>query len=288
MLLLASYMLRYRPLPTYRERRKKESTRSESTHKSLALMSDSKLSLPLSISPKLTPQKGDRSTAATARWSHFLETKPSISNFGYNRPRPHTVLGGATHIQLDATDIAEQDRLTKRAMARRSTDVWLESGHAIQGGSRLSRVGEMLKPVPAMRILDVPVERPQQKKIIQLRGGIVSMLSNRLSDHAPATSESVEHWANFGHGRVPDSPVTIQITSPDKRDVRRASRATVQSMGSEDLEHSGEMEGCSLPSAEIHHATRGRMSAGPTVVLGKQDQGESYEMDWLTAGVLPK
>ena len=104
------------------------------------------------------------------------------------------------------------------------------------------------------------------------------MMPNRLSGYS-----GTEPGWNQGDGEVPASPITIHITSPSKHDVR-ANRASVQSGVSMDD------SGASFPSAQIQHAKRGRMGAGPTLVLGKQktEDDEGYELDWMTAGVLPK
>ena len=259
LLLVTSYLLRYWPSPTTRERQKK-SKQSTSTHYPLALLTNSQLSLPISLSPELTPPNHKRSSVPTARLSHILEPRPSLSNFGHNRPRPHTVYG------TDADHIA--DEAMRRTMARRSSDVWIEAGHARQSDGRWSRTAEMLKPVPAMRVLGT--ERPQHATLTRFRGGVVSMLPKRWSG---VESIPLQERLSNDNG-MPASPVTIHITSPSKNG-RRASGVSYTNQ-----------EGVSS-STEIQVATKGRMRSSPKSFYDR-DREEGYEIDWMTAGVLPR
>jgi len=262
MLILGSYMLRYRIRTT--QRNAKGSTKSTSTHRSLALMSEAELSIPAVISPKLTPVE-KRVSIAPARMTNLLEPKPSVTNFGYNRR--HTV-----HEATDLHDI-DQEEAMRRTLARRSGDVWIESGHAVEGGGILSRAAEMIKPTPAMRVLD---SHPRPSSLLnRLRGGVVSMLPEGLS------------YDNFARHHLEDggdqnSPIQIQIISPSKSENRPS---TAISMVSEDT-------GMDMSAnAEIVTAKKGRISASPSFTFGRRDSGASedrYDVDWLTAGVLPR
>lgn len=261
MLALTSYLLRYRPA---KRLDKGGSTRSGSTHQSLALLSESQLSLPITVSPELTPPAEKRTTMMNDTLARLLGPKPSVSDFGYDRrPRPHTVYGDA---QRDAQ--AEQKLI--HVMARRSTDLWLEQGHAIEGGGIISRVTEMLKPYPAMRVLDSQIPaRPDP--LTRLRGGVMSMIARK-------SHYDEEHsMANMG------AP-SISITSPSKFDRRRVSGISTaegdydydQTLGSAEL------------SAEIQVAQYGRMSRGPTVLCGPgHEKADGYDVDWLGSQILP-
>jgi hypothetical protein len=155
LLVISTYLLRSRPLPTLTHPRNlkkssKASKNSASTHQSLALRSESQLSLPCTISPKLTPPaRSGPNVPLGEKWSSLLEHKPSISNFGYQAPltkekghRRHTVYGG-----LSAQDVAAEESMRK-TLARRSVDIWLEAGHAKPPGNILERAAEMIRPHP--------------------------------------------------------------------------------------------------------------------------------------------
>jgi len=262
-LALTSHLLRYRPA---KRLDKGGSTRSVSTHQSLALLSESQLSLPITVSPKLTPPAEKRTTMMNDTLARLLGPKPSVSDFGYDRrPRPHTVYG-------DAQRDAQAEEKLKYVMARRSTDLWLEQGHAIEGGGIISRVTEMLKPYPAMRVLDSQIPaRPDT--LTRLRGGVMSMIAKRKSNH-----DEEHSMANMG------AP-SISITSPSKFDRRRVSGISTaegdydydQTMGSAEL------------SAEIQVARYGRMSRGPMVLCGPgHERKDSYDVDWLGSQILPR
>jgi len=197
--------------------------------------------------------------------ARLLGPKPSVSDFGYDRrPRPHTVYG-------DAQRDAQVEQKLKHVMARRSTDLWLEQGHAIEGGGIISRVTEMLKPYPAMRVLDSQIPaRPDP--LTRLRGGVMSMIAKRKSHY-----DEEHSMANMG------AP-SISITSPSKFDRRRVSGISTaegdydydQTLGSAEL------------SAEIQVAQYGRMSRGPTVLCGPgHEKADSYDVDWLGSQILP-
>lgn len=257
-LALTSYLLRYRPA----KRLKKGSTQSVSTHRSLALLSESQLSLPITVSPKLTPPAEKRQTMKNDTLARLLGPKPSVSDFGYDRrPRPHTVYG-ANH-----RDALAEERL-KHVMARRSTDLWLEDGHAIEGGGFLSRVTEMLKPYPAMRVLDSVSERPDT--LTRMRGGVMSMIAKRKS-----TYDEEHSMANMG------AP-SISITSPSKYDRRISGVSTSDGLEAGDYDQT---MGSAELSAEIQTAQYGRMSRGPTHICSSGS--ERYDIDWLGAEILP-
>ena len=266
MLALASFQLRYRVPSTSLS--KKGSAQSTSTHRSLALMSESQLSLPISVSPKLTPPVAQRSSTGPAQLSKLLDPKPSISNFGYNRR--HTVDAPVSVYEIAA------EEAKRRTLARRSGDVWIEAGHAIEGGGLLARATEMLKPVPAMRVLSDASRGPGV--FTRLRGGVVSMLPIRSSGYGEHSVHDPEY------GGAQDSPIRISITSPSEFERRRSQAASSTS-------DEPEVDSI-LPSAEIQTAIQARVSASPTYCYIRPDNGPGpsggYGVDWLTAGILPK
>ncbi|WWD21923.1 hypothetical protein CI109_106411 [Kwoniella shandongensis] len=330
MLVLVSYLLRYRlPRSTGSTIRTKKGS-TTTTHRSLALRSESQLSLPISISPKLTPPAPKRAStmnlaSSTTQLSKLIEPKPSLTTFqgtfAVRSPeRRHTVYGGG----LDFKDLEAEERM-RRIVARRSGDVWIEAGHAIEGGGMLSRVGEMIKPVPAMRVLDAPLPGAGEAEVgsrelgimRKLRGGVVSMLPKRASrlfesdiqpasqpqappqahtqgqdalemgqfDDARTDAESTMRSAAWSPAR---STIAISVIGPSP-EKRRTSRFSTITDGGGEADNS-------LPTAKIYEAKRGRMSSGPMLIFKnpsagdrkeKEKEGGGYELDWLTAGVLP-
>ncbi|WWD08100.1 hypothetical protein V865_006211 [Kwoniella europaea PYCC6329] len=302
-LALTSYLLRYRPMPVSSGvRSKKSSTKTTSTaHRSLALLSESQLSLPLSISPKLTPPAPKRASTmslASPTLSKMIEPKPSLTTF-IGSGRRHTVYGGLTLAEMQA------DEDMRKTLARRSGDVWISNGHAIEGGGFISRATEMLKPVPAMRVLEDTRRRDDDGTMKKMRGGVVSMLAKRASSlfHSQTREdielgqfEDADGELSFDKGMTPASParsgIAISIIAPSPE--KRLSKATaVTRTGSSYSTGEGENEpeiDASYGTAEIGMAKRGRMSNGPMFIFGidKEKRIENgYELDWLTAGVLP-
>ncbi|WWC59032.1 uncharacterized protein I303_101578 [Kwoniella dejecticola CBS 10117] len=314
-LALASWLLRYRPLPVVSAARSKKGSAkgASSTHLSLALKSESQLSLPSSTSPKLTPPAPKRASTmnlASPTLHKMIEPKPSLTTFlGSTRGqgRRHTVYGGLTF-----DDIQAEENMRK-TLARRSGDVWISSGHAIEGGGLLSRATEMLKPVPAMRVLEnTRPKRSNEGTLRRMRGGVVSMLAKRASGLFQQNTENdVElamdqfEDADMSEGNSPSiygdgsaSParsgiaISIIAPSPEKRVSQFARTASSYSSGQE-----GETDigfDMSYATAEIGTARRGRMSNGPTFIFGKEKnppveraQTNGYDLDWMTAGVLP-
>ncbi|WVW78895.1 hypothetical protein I302_100858 [Kwoniella bestiolae CBS 10118] len=311
-LAVVSYMLRYRPIPiaTSTTRSKKGSTKTTSTaHRSLALLSESQLSLPLSISPKLTPPAPKRASTmnlASPTLTKMIEPKPSLTSFiGHSKSpeRRHTVYGGLTFQDMQA----EED--LRKTLARRSGDVWIQHGHAIEGGGMISRATEMLKPVPAMRVMEDTRRRNDDGTMKKMRGGVVSMLAKRASSlfHSQP-NENIElgqfEDAEMSFNDIGASParsgiaISIIAPSPDKR-LSKATAAgkTTSSYSTGDGETALGQEpeiDASYGTAEIGMAKRGRMSNGPMFIFGKDRDTEvgkgkedGYELDWLTAGVLP-
>lgn len=258
LLAVASYLLRYRPAKPL----KNGSTQSVSTHRSLALCSESQLSLPVTMSPKLTPPVEKRHSKNT-KFGTLLEPRPSISNFGYDRGgrRPHTMYEAA---KWDA----EAEGRLKRTLARRSGDVWIEKGHAIEGGGLLSRAAEMIKPYPALRVLDSLPEQPAALK--RLRGGVMSMLAPRRNDRTES------------HAMANVTAPEISISSPSKYD-RRISGISTADGEVEDVDRTAASAELAV---EIRTALYGRMSKSPTFQYGPGH--ESYDLDWLSSRVLPR
>lgn len=152
------------------------------THRSLALVNNSQLSLPVTMSPQLTPpeqRKPAPNSPANARWSNILAPKPSLTGFQGQ----------------DGTN-------------RRSGDVWIETGHARNDTNRLSRALEMLKPVPALQVLSSEPRRESWMKT-KLRDGVDSIVGSLRS--IPVQAESPPRPSN----------VTIEISSPSKFDRAR-------------------------------------------------------------------
>ncbi|WWC67522.1 uncharacterized protein I206_101430 [Kwoniella pini CBS 10737] len=311
-LVLTSWLIRYRPFPTVPATRstKRSTKTTSSTHLSLALRSESQLSLPLSISPKLTPPAPKRASTmnlSSPTLQKMIEPKPSLTTFlGSTRGenRRHTVYGG-----LSFEDIQAEQNMRK-TLARQSGDVWISSGHAIEGGGFISRATEMLKPVPAMRVLeDTRVKRSNEGTIKRMRGGVVSMLVKRASDlfQSANSTNDIEMGQfedadntinNIGEAASPArSGIAISIIapSPEKRISQFARTASSYSTGQNegDTDPGYDM---SYATAEIGTARRGRMSNGPTFIFGRdkheqnvqsRSQSNEYELDWMTAGVLP-
>ncbi|WVR04351.1 hypothetical protein IAU60_001352 [Kwoniella sp. DSM 27419] len=306
-LALISVLLRHRPIPVSNYTRQNGSTKSLATnatgHRSLALLSDSQLSLPITVSPKLTPPAPNRASAidiASPTIAKKLEPKPSLTTFVAATRSPvrrHTIYGGLSLKDLEA------EEAMRKTLARRSGDVWIESGHAIEGGNRLSRAAEMLKPVPAMRVLDSQPKVKDPATLRSLRGGVVSMLVKRASRlfesdyNGMALAEAGEADHDQGVTASPArSGIAISIIAPSPE--RRRSRLTSQSGSSIGDEVEGESEPSWQSQAQIGMAQRGRMSSGPKYIFanGEADQwsstshrahDEGYELDWMTAGVLP-
>ena len=218
------------------------------------------------MSPKLTPPvEKRRSKVPHPRFGNLLEPKPSITNFGYDRGgrRPHTVHEAAVWD-------AEAEAKLKKTLARRSGDVWLEEGHAIEGGGFLSRAAEMIKPYPALRVLESLPEQPAALK--RLRGGVMSMLGPRRRG-----GDEEHAMGNFAPA--------ISISSPSKYDRRPISGiSTLEAVDGEEIDIDRTMASTEF-SAEIQTALYGRMSQSPTFYCGP-DQ-DLYHTDWLTAKVLP-
>jgi len=232
-------------------------------------MSESQLSLPITVSPKLTPPAIQRASTGPAQLSKILDPKPSISNFGYTRR--HTV-----DVPVDVYDLAAEEA-KRRTLARRSGDVWIESGHAIEGGSLLSRATEMLKPIPAMRVL---TDTPRGSGVFaRIRTSVVSMLPSRLSSYDEHAMRDIED------GEVQNGTIRISVTSPSRFE-RRQSRASSNMTDEPEVDFT-------LPSAEIQTAVQARISASPSFCYIRPDSGtfgrrERYDVDWLSAGILPK
>ncbi|WVN88872.1 uncharacterized protein L203_104087 [Cryptococcus depauperatus CBS 7841] len=74
----------------------------------------------------------------------------------------------------------EAEKDMRQTLVRNSGDVWLENGHAFEGGSFITRTAEMFKPVPALRVLDncPKSERPTLGK---RQSGVVSTLAKKAS-----------------------------------------------------------------------------------------------------------
>jgi hypothetical protein len=249
------------------------------THRSLALVNNSQLSLPVTLSPQLTPpehRKPAPSSPANARWSKILAPKPSLTGFQSE----------------DATN-------------RRSSDVWLETGHARIDTNRLSRALEMLKAVPALQVLPTEAKRESWVKS-RFKNGVESVVGSYRPELAQ--EESPPRPSN----------VTIEISSPSKFD-----RARERAQSAADSEYDATF--ASVRQAQVQTAMRARMSSSPTFLLSKSKPPEpptfkvkerpvnrreswtigkrvttpeaksrrrtvdlgNYELDWISAAVLP-
>lgn len=267
---LASYLMRYRPTRTIRERAKKASLKSQSTRMSLAFAAPSDTSLPLSLAERLNLVTDTREREPNAGLSHLLQPKPSVSDFGYNRRSLTSTVYG----ELSKIDRLAEDKLRK-TMSRYSGDVWRDEGHAVETNNRWSRAVEMIKPVPALAVLDT---RPPSEGVVKkLRGSVVSMLPKTIGGADTPAPDT-----------TPSSPV-INITSPSKFDRRRSAISSFTHEGETE-----EVEGMTtMQSAEIQVATKARMSSSPIFFCGRPGSAavvrgeDGYELDWLTAGVLP-
>ncbi|WRT65176.1 uncharacterized protein IL334_002119 [Kwoniella shivajii] len=302
-LALTSVLLRYRPLSCSNTRSEKVSSKTTSTsaHRSLALRSESQLSLPMSISLKLTPPAPRRASTvnlASPTLSKIIGPRPSLTTFmgsGKSPERRHTVYGGLTMKDLEA------EEAMRKTLARRSGDVWISSGHAIEGGGILSRATEMLKPVPAMRVLEDAVKTKESIKPKSLRDSVFSMVSkrasslfqqNRADDVRSSQFEDADNETsrNYIQASPARSNIAISIIGPSP-EKRRSTARTQSSYSTDDVEEGTGID-VSYQTAEIGMAKRGRMSNGPMFIFGKNDERgkateEGYELDWLTAGVLP-
>lgn len=310
-IVLTSYLLRPRPLPypTQPHNLKKGSTTSVSTHQSLALKSESQLSLPATISPKLTPPLRKKpSVPIGERWGKLLNSKPSISKFGYTTAnaskrqtldlRRQTMLGAALAAQAAQKRDKEAENAMKRDMHRRSADLWREAGHARPTSTRFERAREMMKPAPALCMLDgqeSPVNKRQSALLgdgLGKRMSSMSMLSKRMSQAfgagLPVSKQDQEmaevEMSQFADGDAsimshretapagPSRPIAIQITSPDRFEGRCSIISSANTHATDaDAE---EAPGRSVDGHEhgedvaIQTATRGRMSAGPMFIYG--------------------
>ena len=316
LIVLTSYLLRPRPLPypTQPHNLKKGSTTSVSTHQSRALKSESQLSLPATISPKLTPPLRKKpSVPIGEKWNKLLQSKPSISKFGYATTtnaakrqardlRRQTIVGAALAAQAAKEQDEQAEQALRQNMHRRSADLWLQAGHARPASTRFERVTEMMKPSPALCMLDSDGS-PEPKRMSAMNGDGamkrmstgVAMLSQRMSQafgaqqgtsRAAAGEEGYEmgqfadadasmisqrrERVKVGGEARPTSTITIQITSPSKFD-RRLSAVSNSDTNTSDVDespgksadgHEGEAVG------EIQTARRGRMSAGPMLIYG--------------------
>lgn len=131
----------------------------------------------------------------------------------------------------------------KRNMNRRSADLWLEAGHARPASTRFERAREMIKPSPALCMLDAPTASE----------GMVSRFMSMLPNRYSATSARVPALARdieMGQFEDAPSPIAIRVTSPSKFERPESPR-------SEDAHD----------DIEIQVAQRGRMSAGPMYIF---------------------
>lgn len=295
-IVLASYLLRYRPTPTNRERGTERYQEARSTRGSVVRHGAAELPLPLPNSAGLAPVDEKQDIGPQPRDSHFVVPIPSVSSLNSDRTlRPHTVHGfndAQDQLQRKMRDRVEEARLRTR-MHRRSTDVWLEEGLAVEGGSRWSRTAEMLKPRPALCVLDAP--RPRSGLLSKIRGGVVSMMPKLFS--VVMENHQLTNLRHADDNNVPSIPLAISSDPPSNIiDHRRAGRLSDAATNGDGLDgDSAEAAGnTSAQLAEIQIATKGRMSVSPVIfssqpgsaAIVKEQSG--YELDWMTAGVLPK
>lgn len=282
----------------------------------------------MSISPKLTPPQ-----AKLGSVSEIHNSKLNVSRLAHRRPslttyvtadkdgslshpgritfadrspkRRHTVYGNFTMRDLEA------EEAMRKSLSRKSCDVWIQNGHAIEGGGFMSRAAEMFKPVPAMRVLvNQPLDARKRDTVKNFRGGVVSMIAKRTSGffegrrhsiltHAEATGKTrgqYEEASTINGASSPCSPAnSFRSLSATNFDTERPISHT---SGHQSVNSTG--EGSTLPAVQIYRATRGRMSNGPTLIFGKRmsnqrlnkaanvGEGAGLELDRLTDNVTPK
>lgn len=235
------------------------------------------------------------------RWGKLLNSKPSISKFGFANTtnaakrqtldlHRQTVLGAAMAAQAALDEDAKAEDALKRNMNRRSADLWREAGHARPTSSRFERAREMMKPAPALCMMDEngsPVNKRQsmQQEGVRRMSSSMAVLSKRMSQAfgagaaASADSEDIIEMSQYVNVEAsqpravveagPSSPA-IQVTSPSRYD-RRLSAMSSSNTHATDAEDSPERSADGHDGGEvvaIHTATRGRMSAGPMYILG--------------------
>lgn len=295
-------------------------------------MSESQLSLPVSISPKLTPPQPKVGSVSEIRSSklnvsRLVYRNPSLTTYladdkdgsssclgriifaDHSPQRRHTVYGNFTMRDLEVEEVM------RKTLSRKSGDIWIQNGHAIEGGGFISRAAEMFKPVPAMRVLvnqPAVVDGGKKDTVNTFRGGVVSMIAKRTSGFfegrrlglqppAEAAEKTIGQYENActdggassSTCSPSNSPRSLSaINSNTKRPISRAS-------GHQSISSTGEGS-TSLPAAQIYCATRGRMSNGPTLIFGKRlsnqrlknrasiGEGNGLELDWLNGDVAHK
>ncbi|KIR57019.1 hypothetical protein I315_00179 [Cryptococcus gattii Ru294] len=206
----------------------------------------------------------------------------------------------------------EAEEVMRKTLSRKSGDIWIQNGHAIEGGGFISRAAEMFKPVPAMRVLvnqPAVVDGGKKDTVNTFRGGVVSMIAKRTSGFfegrrlglqppAEAAEKTIGQYENActdggassSTCSPSNSPRSLSaINSNTERPISRAS-------GHQSISSTGEGS-TSLPAAQIYCATRGRMSNGPTLIFGKRlsnqrlknrasiGEGSGLELDWLNGDV---
>ncbi|KAE8538956.1 hypothetical protein D1P53_005325 [Cryptococcus gattii VGV] len=311
---LTSYILRYKLPKSIDHCVNVGSTKSAFTqatgHKSLALMSESQLSLPVSISPKLTPPQPKLGSVSEIHSSKLNDGSSSrlgrIIFTDHSPQRRHTVYGNFTMRDLEA------EKVMRKTLSRKSGDIWIQNGHAIEGGGFISRAAEMFKPVPAMRVL---VNQPavdggkRGDTVNTFRGGVVSMIvkrtsgffeGRRLGIQRPA--EAVEKTIGQYEKACTDGASSTCSPSDSPRSLSaidfNTERPISHASGHQSISSTGEGS-TTLAAAQIYCATRGRMSNGPTLIFGRRlsnqrlkktasvGEGNGLELDWLNGDVAP-
>ncbi|KAL1408478.1 hypothetical protein Q8F55_005290 [Vanrija albida] len=293
-LCVASYLMRCRgKAQVYRK--KKTSTSSADTHVSLALMAEVDLPFPIDLSPKLTPplKQPFRTDGGEVRTDKILRPKPSLTTFGFiprvpgysppsqlpfagpNQLRRHTMYTGA---EIDAVEKAAEKTL-KNMHKRRSQEIWSETGQAKEGLGAAGRAMEMLKPVPALCVMED--SRRNSGMLRRLRGGIVSMLAGDVS-------VIDEERAIEGTATQATTQATTTVTQVT---IQAATSATSQTASPppSHVRHSGISHDVHDSPAEIRTASVARLSASPSFVLGLEGQEDKVNthLGWLPAALLP-
>lgn len=220
--------------------------------------------------------------------------------------RRHTVYGNFTMRDLEAEEVL------RKTLSRKSGDIWIQNGHAVEGGGFISRTAEMFKTVPPMRIL---VNQPavvggKKDTVNNFRGGVVSMIAKRASGFFEGRRLSIQPPAEAAEktiGQYEKACIDGASSTCSPSNFPRSlsainfntERPISHASGHQSISSTDE-DSTTLPAAQIYCATRGRMSNGPTLIFGRRlsnqrlkktasvGEDNGLELDWLNGDVAPK